>query len=127
MKIYFKYADTKDLKSLMRSLYSHNGYACPTYLDSEFNKIQCAGSRRSFEDLLIISKTYFPKVTKEELMQCLIDIKIKFYFCNNINKIVFHYHGIFFINEINFNSYKNRIFQEGTYTPRRLINVLKKL
>ena len=129
MKIYFRNPNTTTLKTLLQSLYSIDGYTVPTFFDENCTKYQCRGHRRSFEDLLLISKTYFSNTTKEELLKCLISMNMKFYFCSNINKIVFHFHGSFCITEESFIIHKqfNKKLIKGTYTPRRLLNILKKI
>ena len=92
MKLYFKNGDqATTLVELLTILYAPllpkmYGYASPTYFDRELTKLECNAHRRSFEDLLVIAKTYFPKTTKTQLMWALKRINIKFYHCNGIKK-----------------------------------------
>ena len=60
-----------------------------TYYDKECTNIQGHYHRRSFDDLYILFKTYFPEITKKEVLE-LIAIDLHFYFCSDICKIVFH-------------------------------------
>jgi heme oxygenase len=127
-KIYFKNPNTENLDKLIESLFTKNVfYAKNTYLDSEFKYIECTRSRRSFEDLLLISKTYFPRTKKKELMQALINNKILFYRCSEIKKIVFHYCGDFSIERRNFLNFKNKglLFKKETHKPEQLHRILK--
>jgi len=60
-----------------------------TYYDKECTDLQGNENRRSFDDLYILFKTYFPEITKKEVLE-LIAIDLHFYFCDRICKIVFH-------------------------------------
>jgi hypothetical protein len=94
-KIYFKRGkESQNLDDLLSLLFNSNGYSRETYYDEEFTSIQCyAGSRRSFEDLLCIANTYYPETTEEQLMQAIVNVDLAYYYCSDINKIVFHYAG----------------------------------
>lgn len=60
-----------------------------TYYDKECTNLQGYQRRRSFDDLYVLFKTYFPEITKKEVLE-LITIDLHFYFCDYICKIVFH-------------------------------------
>lgn len=133
-KIYFKDAEkAKSLKKLMLLLFSSvngdNKYSVQTFLDKELKILDCKEqSRRSFEDLLCIANTYFKNVTELRLMKCLYDINIHFYYCSDINKIVFHFvitapclkNGSFLL-------YNYKKLKKGTYTIDQLENLLNKV
>ena len=128
-KIYFKQAyKATNLDDLLLLLFSNNVYAVKTYHDEFFKHIQCrAGSRRSFEDLLSIAKTYYPETTEEELMQSLINIRINFYYCHDISKIVFlGSHGTILTKFVNFNDYNGKV-REDSYTQEQLNKILKNI
>lgn len=64
-----------------------------TYLDSEFTELQCiSGKQRSFDDLLLISKTYFkvPDKSVAKAIKKILDKNKDFIFilCDNIDKWV---------------------------------------
>ena len=124
-KIYFKDPDTENLNKLLLSLYNSNGYSVPTYHDEQMSQIQCTAHRRSFEDLLAIANTYFPKTTEKELLKSLIEIEMKFYFCNAIKKIVFHFNGTYLITKFNFENLKLDKITKYSYTPKMLNLILK--
>ena len=128
-KIYFPGAKKcETLEVLLKALYSHNGYSVETYYDKEFESIQCRnGSRRSFEDLLAIANTYFNNVSEEELMENLIKIKIRFYYCFDIHKIVFHYNSNVLIDTNCFINCGCGSFVHNTYTPEMLEKILSKV
>lgn len=129
-KIYFKKGnEAKDLKELMIFLFEDGGYSVETYHNENFTNIQCySGSRRSFEDLLAISNTYYPNTTEEQLMKVLIDIEIKFYHCGDIKKVVFHYYGNYLIA---LNCFENMVLhgsiRDDTYSPSDLTKILNKV
>lgn len=126
-KIYFENPNKKNLQTLLNSLYTNTGYSKLTFYDKELKIIECSGKRRSFEDLYLICKTYFPKTNKKEVMKALININILFYYCMHIKKIVFHYNGSHAINLQNFNMFENFQYVKKTHTPEKLINILNKL
>jgi len=131
-KIYFKDAEnTKTITELLQAGYS-TGYFQTTYKNKECTISQCHQSaRRSFEDLLSITRTYFPRTSEIRLMQALIYIDIPFYFCGYIKKIVFHISGSFTIDGSKF--LKSNVgdfdfdFAENTYTLNDLNKIYKKL
>ncbi len=61
-----------------------------TYLDSEFKKLQCiSGKNRSFDDLVLISKTYFKvsnKAIAKVIKRILDENKVLFVLCDSANK-----------------------------------------
>lgn len=127
IKIYFKEPDTSSLKNLLLSLYNNQGYAKRTYYDDSMTKVQCLGSRRSFEDLLFICNTYIPDVSETDLMKALIKIRIKIYKCSGIRKIVFHFNASDYISEESFNKRNTGNFTQGTYTGTELIEILNNI
>ena len=63
-----------------------------TYLDEDCNYIECGlKTRRSFQALFEIARTYFPEITMKEFINTLMKKKFCYYFCSDINKIVFHF------------------------------------
>lgn len=130
-KIYLKEPDLTDLKSLIQYGYSANGYFVTTFEDKELTKVQYhSRARRSFEDLLAISRTYFPETTEVDLMKVLIEIKIKYYFCGSTRKIVFHYNGNHYLNKEHLNDFKEHskelTYKDSTYTIDDLIEIYQK-
>jgi len=83
------------LSKVLRLKSTFNGYSTvnTTYFDPEFNKVQCtSGKHRSFDDLILISKTYFKvsdkaiaKVIKKFLDD---DDDLSFVLCDSANKWV---------------------------------------
>lgn len=76
-----------------------NGYGFhKTYFDPECTKEECHCARRSFEDLLAICKTYFPRTTKKHLARLLYNLwltkklNIATSFCPDIGAVVFRLH-----------------------------------
>jgi hypothetical protein len=61
-----------------------------TFYDKECNNLQGSWKRRSFDDLYIIFKTYFPEISKKEALQTIIDGELNFYYCGDNKIIVFH-------------------------------------
>ena len=68
-----------------------------TYHDPENVEMQCHRARRSFDDLLEISRTYFPETTEKELVDILFspDMKMFIRFCPDIRKAVFEGQGYY--------------------------------
>lgn len=68
-----------------------------TYFDKACTKQQCHSARRSFEDLLDICRTYFPRTGKKQLAltlhslftQQLGTMNVMAFYCSNIHKVVF--------------------------------------
>ena len=74
----------------------HKGTVRATYLDPEFTNKQSSNNKtRSFDDLVLISKTYF-KVSDKNVAKALIKLSevkknyIHFIICDSIDKWVFH-------------------------------------
>lgn len=88
--IYFKYAEkAKNLEQLLEiGFTAAYGMFQPTYEDKEFTKTQCKSARRSFNDLLRIAKTYFPKTTQKELATILVNKYASFY-CAGMQLVIF--------------------------------------
>lgn len=134
IKIYFPESEgCKSLEELLNQLfsYSDNLYSVATYCDKDFFEIQCLErTRRSFEDLMCIANTYFPGTTEVELMEAMYNIKLKFYSCYDIKKIVFHRAG-----GANISLYDNLFSGEinesecakNTYTKKELTEILNEL
>lgn len=136
IKIYFKDGyKAKSLKELLTLLYPGT-YVKMTFLDPECTEYQCHGSaRRSFEDLLAISNTYF-ETSEKELMKVLLDLNFNFYKCEEIKKIVFHfvdgYPKIKDFDETYIENSDNKIvdednYCEGTYLPSRLQEIINEV
>lgn len=129
-KIYFKNAEkTTTLEELLRLGYADDMYFTETFADSEFKFQQCgAKSRRSFEDLLAIANTYFPNTTEEDLMLALTKLKfIKFYYCWDVEKIVFHGAGIYKIPDFNLLCQNPEYYKENTYLPQKLKQIYENI
>lgn len=135
-KLYFEQSKNcetlKDLLIDFYSKYSHDnynrkGYSRITYLDVGLTEVESFARRRSFEDLLVLSKTYFPDTTEEILMQTLYDIDISFYFCAGIKKIVFHYKGDHSINSNSFNGIVTYQILENTWKGKDLAEICKNI
>lgn len=86
-----------------------NGQFVVTYLDPECKKQECHKANRSFGDLLLICKTYFPKTTERGLARTIFKmhdtIGLAATYCNTIDKVVFDAHS----------SYKEESIDEGIY------------
>lgn len=132
-KIYFKDAEhCLTLEDLIAELFSCNGYAVETFKNEELTFTDCKSeSRRSFEDLMCIANTYFENTSEEDLMKVIHDIGLKYYYCSDINKIVFHFNGNDlvgkeFLNYIKY-TYNDEyyIYAPGTYKPRKLYKIYK--
>lgn len=101
-----------------------------TYYDEECTKRQCGAYRRSFDDLYILFKTYFPTITKKEALLAMGWHDLHFYFCEEINKIVFHralYHPATLSY---FEKYKPLFggefkYKKGTHTTYDFIEILQ--
>lgn len=63
-----------------------------TYCDEACTELQCREAYRSFEDLLEISRTYFPGTTEEQLAKVLFELNLvglEASYCHEIQKVVF--------------------------------------
>lgn len=65
-----------------------------TYSDPECTQLECKAARRSFDDLLTISRTYFPETTEVELAKTLEQLRkervVFCLFCPDIERVVFY-------------------------------------
>jgi len=114
MKIYFrsrkKPENMTGIKELLQNGYSgkYDGNFKPTYSDPKCQNQECHPARRSFDDLLTICKTYFPKTTQKELAKTLFELNEEIglggSYCITINKPVFFKRGIKNINSFMFNN-----------------------
>lgn len=98
-KIYFRLdSKPKNIIDLLKDGY--NGFNStllhefkPTYKDEGLTKCECHAARRSFGDLLIICKTYFPKTQRKDLAKAIMklnkQIGLRASYCNTIDKLVF--------------------------------------
>ena len=91
--LYIKFGnDYQNLENLILQGFSghYAGYFQFTYLDHECTKEEDRQRRRSFDDLLVIARTYFPETTEEELAQVLTKTpRMRALFCRDIQKVVF--------------------------------------
>jgi hypothetical protein len=128
-KIYFHGGEQAKNVTELITLFRKNSYFHKTYSDKELQVVECHGQRRSFEDLLAIANTYFEGTSEEELMQALIDNDVRYYFCGDINKIVFHHvtGNPEVAKDCSFEMYSNRNFVEETYTVERLHEILNNI
>src|SRR4051812_32433503 len=99
-KLYFKLdKPAESLKELIDALFTSHidgrrqVTAKATFEDEAFGNCECFSARRSFEDLLVISRTYFPNTTEVELMQVLKDLDAQFWYCSDVRKFVFFFNG----------------------------------
>ncbi len=75
---------------------AHPTTLCPTYIDKECTNIECdANRRRSFQALFEIARTYFPTITMSEFYESLYKKGLRFWVCEDIKKVVFHFRGGF--------------------------------
>ena len=94
-KIYFKQKPGKrrGIKSLLKMGFN-NFHFKKTYTDIECTKEECHPARRSFGDLLLICRTYFPNTTEQQLAKTLRELSkeigIRVSYCSTIDKIVFY-------------------------------------
>ncbi|MFA9239460.1 MAG: hypothetical protein ACEQSQ_06165 [Candidatus Paceibacteria bacterium] len=84
----------KSVKELIKIGFTKNsGLFVVTYADPECTIQECRAANRSFEDLLEISKTYFPRTTEKKLAKTLFklnkEINLTASYCCTIDKIVF--------------------------------------
>lgn len=94
MEIYFDGGNKhKDLLSLLNDGYTGQSYSLfkRTFSNAELTTEQCHIARRSFGDLLLIARTYFPETSEGELAYLLLYKvnKMSCFICPNIDKIVF--------------------------------------
>lgn len=127
-KIFFENPNTESLKHLIGSFYpTGNYYSKPTYRDEKCTILEFKQGRRSFEDLLIISRTYFPDTTEIELMKALRDNNLKFYRCGYLKKIVFARICSYQIKRDCFTNYFGYVVISSTYQPEQLNNIVNEM
>ena len=99
------YVKPENVKETLEEFLKHNfsinnpnsfdrGKFSITYKDAECTIRECHSARRSFEDLLEISQTYFPETPEAELAKILLvlktsDFNMRCLYCINIHKWVF--------------------------------------
>lgn len=101
MNIFVENPVLVDLQSFLKNGFSSafqvmsNTYQfVKTYKDNECKELECKPARRSFDNLVIISRTYFPEATESDIIKALVKIeKIRCFYCNDIRKPVFYIAG----------------------------------
>ena len=143
MKLYVKdiIREPKDsLYTFLRKVFKlNNGYfgrytVNDTYYDSEFKKRQCYfGKSRSFDDIVLISKTYFrvsdkavAKVIKKFLDK---DEKISFVLCDSAKKWVLNVNlvkseKIKYCYRYNKSDFKTNEYMDGDYSFDDIITLM---
>lgn len=127
MKIYVNFEKPRTAKNfLKRFYYNENGLfliADATYIDQNCKNFQCSKNRmRSFDDLLMLIKTYYPSYNAKKLMRLLLTIdygyKEKFmpYFgsCAEMQRIRYVPYAKFYVNNNNIISY-DAVIQNKQY------------
>ena len=83
-KIYLKLKNKpRSVNTLIKSLYNikydNNTYKSnTTYSDDACTIVQCSRKRnRSFEEIYILCKTYFPKIKEKDVVEALLSHKVK--------------------------------------------------
>lgn len=129
MKIYANIEKPTDLNDLIKKLYSvkenDRAHCRETYSNEACTSIQCYSKKyRSFDDLLICAKTYFPETTPKELFHNLLTTDIfstdgkKLYFhmsnCSSIRRIrcIYYYDETYCYAEYNCNKYDSQFSWE---------------
>jgi hypothetical protein len=121
----------KTVQDLIESLFKEPStlkkrkYARPTYKDKACTKVECSAGRRSFEDMLVLARTRFPNTTEKCLMKALKELKLKFYYCHQIHKAIFHYVGGYgyTLAKDNFHKLPPGPYEKETYTPSKLSEI----
>lgn len=99
-KLYIKNAEKfTTLEELIKFGFSeYGGKFSPTYHDSACEKPEDNWKRRSLEDLLAVSRGYFPETSEEELCKLLVKLfkewHLRSHWCPNIKKVVFVADGV---------------------------------
>ncbi len=111
---------------------TRSGYAQTTFADAELTQYECVGARRSFEDLLTITRTYYPETTEIELMGILRELNIGYWYCPDVRKIVFFTNGpckvqINSFDSLTKNGYETIDWAKGTFTAKRLFEIRNQL
>lgn len=114
--------------SYERMPHERSALARSTYVDKQCTKIDCSRARRSFEDLLCLTKTYFPSATECDLMRALKNQNLYFDFCRDIHKIVFVRHTNYRSLQSNtFTQLNPTYYAADTYTVELLENIYNQL
>lgn len=96
MKIFVKDPVLTDLKSFFEKCFTfpigkYSYKFVKTYLDATCTEQESMPARRSFDDLLLIARTYFPDVSETEVIKTLSSIdRMRCFVCTDINKPVFY-------------------------------------
>lgn len=143
MKIYVKDITREANDTLYTFLYRvlgfdgdgfRKGMVNATYFDPEFINIQCSSSRyRSFDDIVLISKTYF-KVSDKTVAKVIKRFLDEYNYaglvlCDSIHKWVFHYglnksDYIKYCNKYNNSHNKTDDSGKGIYSFENIINLM---
>ena len=105
-----------------------------TYLDPEFKKLQCVNCKnRSFDDIVLISKTYF-KVSDKVIAKTILkflnkDNILSFVLCNSAKKWVLNYgltksESIKYCARYDNSHYKTEQFGVGDYSFDNIITLM---
>lgn len=105
-----------------------------TYLDSEFKELQCKSEKhRSFDDLVLISKTYFKvsdKIIAKTLHKFLDnDKELMFVLCDSAKKWVLNSHLnkseiIKYCGRYDESDYRTNEYKEGKYSFDDILNLM---
>ena len=114
--------------------YWQHGTTDATYLNSDFTKLQCiSGKNRSFDDLVLISKTYFKVSDKAiaKVIKKLLDEndKLLFIICDSIHKWVLNRNlsksNIFkYCGKYKESDYKTDKYGKGIYSFNDIITLM---
>jgi hypothetical protein len=98
---------------------------CPTYTDKECTEVECYESRmRSFQALFEIARTYYPTITINEFYEYLLKKELKYWVCDDIKKVVFHYKGGFELSQT-VNSFLETLDENYDFDESNVIENLK--
>lgn len=92
----------RTIKAFLMQCKRKDGFFKPTFYDKDFRKQQCHAGRRSFEDIVCLVKTYFPKATESSIAKALLLSGGKTYkcypyflFCGGILKPVVYFPPVY--------------------------------
>lgn len=82
MSIYVNFEVPENPKEFLKKFYSilwgDRAYCKETYFDKECTRLQCSEQKlRSFEDLFELFTTYYPDLTKKDLIEILSSVVLK--------------------------------------------------
>lgn len=129
MKIYFKQKPGKrrGIKSLLKMGFENPYSFKRTFKDPEYTKLEFRSARRSFGDLLLICKTYFPNTTEEKLAKTLLElhkeIGVRASYCTTINKVVFFKDPAKVSFGYGVNGLQKRLKGEGTHSFNEILKL----